>query len=312
MLLHGIESYIGVPLNRRDGSYFGTLCALDPQAMNLSDADFEVFQLLSQLISFELEADEQRRKREAEKRALEDIIAIAAHDLRQPLAVLSGRAELLTRQVRRGATTEQLLDGLNGIVAQVRRATRLSEALLDVAQIEMGGFTVSAAHFDLIEMVRQAVEDAQTSAPAHTFLLDTPATLLIWGDERRLGEVVHNLLDNAAKYTAPDSGPVVLSIAVLDTPERPQRTRLCVRDHGRGVGDDALGRLFERQYRAPDATRQGVRGTGLGLYIVRQIVEAHGGSVWAEHVDGGGLRVCLDLPMNVDTEGGNAHHRPAA
>jgi signal transduction histidine kinase len=291
--LHGIESYIGVPLNRRDGTYFGTLCALDPQPTDLSDTDFEVFQLLSQLISFELEAEEQQAKRASEMRALEDIIAIAAHDLRQPLTVLSGRAELLARQARRGASGDQLLTGLDDIVKQARRATQLSEALLDVAQIEMGGFTVSVTQFDLVTLARQLIEDARTGVPAHSFLLEAPATLLLCADERRIGEVLRNLLDNAAKYSPP--GAILLSLERTCTPGEPETVRICVRDHGRGVAEQELPRLFERHYRAPDTARQGVRGTGLGLYIVRQIVEAHGGRVWAENAADGGLRVCLDI-----------------
>lgn len=74
-----------MPLNRRDGSYFGTLCALDPVPANLGEEDFAILNLLAQLIAFELEADEQQRAREADLRSLEDFITIAAHDLCQPL-----------------------------------------------------------------------------------------------------------------------------------------------------------------------------------------------------------------------------------
>lgn len=294
--VYGIESYIAVPLNRRDGSYFGTLCALDPQPADLSDADYEVFHLLAQLISYELEADEQQRQRAAEARALEDIIAISAHDLRQPLTILSGRAELLARRVRRGMPPEDAADGLDGIVAQARRATRLSAALLDVAQIEMGGLTLSMTEFDLVELARQAVDDMKTTAPAHTVLLDAPSTLVLAADERRLDQALRNLLDNAAKYAPASSGDVVLSVTLDEASGRPPSIHLCVRDHGPGVTGDDLERLFDRQYRTRDAVTEGIRGTGLGLYIVRQIADVHGGAVWAENAAGGGLRVCLTLP----------------
>lgn len=100
--LHGIESSIAVPLNRRDGSYFGTLCALDPLPANLSADHFAVFHLLAQLIAFELEADEHQQRREAAVPALEDFVAIAAHDLRQPLSALAVQVQLLARRARAG------------------------------------------------------------------------------------------------------------------------------------------------------------------------------------------------------------------
>ncbi len=294
--MHGLESYIAVPLYRRDGSLFGTLCALDTVPAQLRDEDFEVFHSLAQLISFELEADEQNRKRMAEVRALEDIIAIAAHDLRQPLAALSGRAELLMRRAQRGATVESMLDGLKVMIEQAQRASRLSEALLDVAQIEVGGLTLVRSHFDLIALAGWAVEDTHSAAPAHALVLEGPAYLEVYADERRLSQVLRNLLDNAAKYAPPTSGPIILSII----PEASAGVvHVAVRDHGPGVAQGDLNQLFERNYRTVEASSRGVRGTGLGLYVVRQIITLHGGTAWAESADGGGLKVRFDLPFGV-------------
>ena len=285
-----------MPLNRRDGSYFGTLCALDPSPAQLSDDDFEIFRLLSSLIAFEIEADEQHRKRMAEVRALEDIIAIAAHDLRQPLAALTGRAELLMMRAARGATVEDMLDGLKIMVEQGRRASRLSEVLLDVAQIEVGGLALSQSECDFVDLARLAVEETQTAQPAHTLVLESPASLVIYADERRLGQVLRNLLDNATKYAPADSGPIVLSIVPDAAAEL---AHIEVRDHGPGVNEADLEHLFERNYRTSDATNRGVRGSGLGLYVVQRIIALHGGVVWAEHAPGGGLKICFDLPLGV-------------
>jgi sigma-B regulation protein RsbU (phosphoserine phosphatase) len=292
----GIESYIAVPLNRRDGSYFGTLCALDPLPAQLSDDDFEIFSLLSSLIAFEIEADEQHRKRMAEVCALEDIIAIAAHDLRQPLAALTGRAELLMMRAARGATVEDMLVGLKIMVEQGRRASRLSDVLLDVAQIEVGGLALSQSECNIVEIARLALEETQTAQPAHTLVLESPVSLVIRADERRLGQVLRNLLDNATKYAPADSGPIVLSIAPHAIAEL---VHMEVRDHGPGVNSTDLEHLFERNYRTSDATKRGVRGSGLGLYVVQRIIALHGGLAWAEHAPGGGLQICFDLPFGM-------------
>lgn len=296
LALYGIESYIAVPLNRRDGSYFGTLCALDPEPAALDEDAFEVFQLLAQLIAFEMEADEERLRQAADRRALEDFIAIAAHDLRQPLTVLAGRLQLLARQVRRGLGPDEIAERVDMLLGQARRAVTLSATLLDIARMEAGGFVLERCPCDLVALARQTLDDVRTIAPGHTFLLEGPDTLPYTGDERRLGQVLRNLLENAAKYAPAESGPVVLTIAAASSDGDSQWAEVAVRDAGLGVSDEDLTAIFDRQYRSPRAVEEGVSGSGLGLYIVRQIVEAHGGTVGAEHARGGGLLVRLKLP----------------
>ncbi|MDP9375426.1 MAG: GAF domain-containing sensor histidine kinase [Chloroflexota bacterium] len=296
LALYGIESYIAVPLTRRDGSYFGTLCALDPQPTDLGEDAFEIFRLLAQLIAFEMEADEERRRREADLRALEDFIAIAAHDLRQPLTILSGRLQLLVRQVRRSLPAGEVAARLDDLMVQARRAVALSNTLLDVAQMEAGGFTIDRAPLDLMVLARQTVDEVRVVAPQHTFLLEGPDTLPYTGDERRLGQVLRNLLDNAAKYAPAESGPVVLTIEDAPMGDGRKWALVTIRDAGLGVPDEELAKIFDRRYRSPRAVEEGISGTGLGLYIVRRIVEAHGGTIRAEHAPGGGLLVRLGLP----------------
>lgn len=296
LMLYGIESYIAVPLNRRDGSYFGTLCALDPLPAELSDDHFDVFHLLAQLIAFELEADEQQRHREAEQRALEDFIAIAAHDLRQPLTILQGKAELLARRARRGADPDDLVRRAEELLVQTRRAVALGDVVLDLARLEAGSLTLEFAQFDLVALATQIQSDAQSIAPKHHFVLNAPATLPIAGDERRIGQVLRNLLDNAVKYAPAARGPVVLTISADPQPGATEQINLSVCDAGLGVADEELPRLFERQYRAPQAVARRIGGSGLGLYIAQQIVEAHSGTIRAEHAAGGGLCVRLTLP----------------
>ncbi len=181
---YGIESYIAVPLNRRDGSYFGTLCALDSQPANLAEEHLEIFHLLSQLIAFELEADERGQRRDAEARMLEDFIAMAAHDLRQPLTALGVRAQLLARTVRRTPGAEVLAERVDGLIQDIGRATALSETLLDIARIESGGLVIERADFDLIAVIREVLRDIRILAPRHTIRMDVPDALTITGDER--------------------------------------------------------------------------------------------------------------------------------
>jgi signal transduction histidine kinase len=291
--VHGIESYIAVPLRRVDGSHFGTLCALDPLPADLHDADLEVFTLLAELVAYVMEEEDRRRQREAEMRALEDFTAIAAHDLRQPLTLLYGRAQMLARQARAGAAPETLAGGVESLLGQTRRAVLLSELLLDTARIEMDALVLEKGPSDLVALAREALEDTAGAAPQHDLRYIGPDAAPLVADGRRLAQVLRNLLDNAVKYSPERRGPIELSIAA---PEDGGPLTLTVADSGIGVAEEARGQLFTRHYRAPEALGRNISGSGLGLFIARRIVEAHGGRIWAGASATGGLAVHLELP----------------
>ncbi|HUP27099.1 MAG TPA: HAMP domain-containing sensor histidine kinase, partial [Chloroflexia bacterium] len=186
-------------------------------------------------MSYELEAEEQEQRREIEHRALEDFVAIAAHDLRQPLTVLHGRAQLLARRVRKEGQGTPLVAEIDAVVEQTKRAIQLSDVLLDIARIQAGDLELDKAEFDLVLRARRAVDEAQSAAPGHTFHLDVPGKLHISADERRLARVVTNLLANASKYAPAESGPVVLGISKSDHGGRAGSAELTVSDSGPGV-----------------------------------------------------------------------------
>ena len=295
--LYGIESYLAVPLRRRDGSYFGTLCTLDPAPTDLAEDAAAIFTLLADLIAFELEADEQGRQQEAQIRALEDVIAIAGHDLRQPLTILLGRLQLLARAARRATLTpEELAARVEELTGQVRRAVGLSETLLDVVHLEVGQLALDRAPLDLVALARRTLDDVQIIGPQHDFRLDAPPTLPYVGDERRLGQVLRNLLENAVKYAPATSGPIVVTVAGPTAATGAGTAQIAVCDAGPGVPAASLPHLFERNYREAAAISRGVQGSGLGLYIAQQVIAAHGGRMWAEGAPGGGLAVRLTLP----------------
>lgn len=291
--LYGIESYVAVPLNRRDGSYFGTLCALDPAPSQLGEEAFDIFNLLSDLIAFELEAEEEKQAREAEIGALNDIISIAAHDLRQPLSSMQGWAQLTARRAKREGVSEELSQNIDRIVTDTRRMAMLTDSLLDVGRIEAGSFKLERAKLDLVTLVHQIIEDVKANSPAHTFNLSAPEALLVEGDAVRLAQVVRNLLDNAVKYSPQARGPIEVRISLAPG----QQALFEVQDCGIGVAEGDLPRLFERQYRTDEAVASGISGSGLGLYISKTIIEAHGGRIWAELTPDGGLQVCFRLPL---------------
>lgn len=299
LYLYKIKSYIAVPLIRVDGTPFGVVCTLDPDPVELSTDYIEIFKLLAQLIAFEMEAEERHVQNEIHLRSLEDFISIAAHDLRQPITALYGNAQLLARSIQRGAPIEKLSTHVDALLAQSRRAVRLSDTLLDIARIESGKLFLDRTQLDLSTLARQALNDARTLSPSHTFDFEGPASMVIQADENRLTQVFRNLLDNAAKYAPPESGPITFSITPPHPAEdasAPPYVTMTLADHGPGVKDSELPRLFERQFRAANAVERSIAGSGLGLYITCQIIEAHHGNIKASHTPNGGLTLTLTLP----------------
>lgn len=294
LTVFGVESYVAVPLHRRDGSYFGTLCVMDTDHQGFDDDILPLLALFSDLIAFELEADELQHRQQDALRQLEEFIAVARHDLRQVLTLLYGWAQLLDSRIKRGAESDELEDMVDSLLNSSREAVLLSETLLDTAMVETGSFDLDVSNLDLCEVVHSIVQDVRMSAPSHTIEAFMPPDLPISADRHRLGQVLRNVLDNAVKYVPASAGPVTVDVRL--SPHDPTRVAITVQDAGAGVPDNELSRLFDQHFRASSAKASGARGSGLGLYVVRQIVEAHSGTVNAGRSPDGGLEIRMTLP----------------
>lgn len=246
-------------------------------------------------------------------RARDEFLSVAAHELRTPITTMRGFAQLELRRLGRAARAgaHQDLDraalvaalgraahSLERIEEQTGRLSRLVHDLLDVARITRGRLELRVAEADLAVLVRQAVEAAQARTKRHVLSLRSPARLVATVDALRFEQVVANLLDNAIKYS-PDGGVVEVELGRDDG----GTVTLAVRDHGIGVRQEDRGRLFDQFYRAsaPERPEVASDGLGLGLFISRQIVEAHGGTITAEFPADGGTRLVVTLPASAPT-----------
>ena len=236
----------------------------------------------------------------SERRALErlqsEFLAMVTHELRSPLTALKGYAELMRR---RGRYDEGALETMLG---QADLLQRLVGDLLDASSIEAGRLDLRPEATDLVALARGAVEQARALSAVHPIRLVAPDGPLEghW-DRARLGQVFANLLGNAIKYS-PRGGEVVVRVEDLG-PE----AQVAVADRGVGLSAEALARLFGRFYRA-EATAGQIRGLGLGLYITKGIVEAHGGRIRAESAgEGRGAVFSFTLPQppGVEKPGGS-------
>ncbi len=300
-----VESYIAVPLYRRAGVYFGTLCVLDTLPANLSESDFAAFELMAQLITFELEAEDARLAREAEMEALMDIISIAAHDLRQPLTAVQLRAQIALRQANREKISPELSSKLEGLVGDIKRTIQLTDKLLYVGAIKAGTFQLEISELNLQTLVEQAIEDTKTNSPGYTFQLEVVPPFqpfLLQGDAVRLGQAIRNILENAVKYSTSTQAAIEVKLFRQINESGEAEAFVQIRDYGMGVAAEDLPRLFEHQYRTQQALDCGIKGTGFGLFISQKIIKANKGKLWAELPDGTGLIMNFTLPMILSSD----------
>ncbi|HSK09942.1 MAG TPA: chemotaxis protein CheB [Vicinamibacterales bacterium] len=240
-----------------------------------------------------LEAEKQARlEAERANRAKDLFLATLSHELRTPLSAMLMSAHVLKQTASEDPRVQR---ASASIERSARSQARLIGDLLDVSRIVSGKLFLDLGPVDLAAAVREAVDAARPSADAKALelTLDIDRGIgSVYGDAGRLQQVVSNLLGNAIKFT-PHGGRVSVALERVD-----RRARLTVRDTGIGIRPDVLPNLFNRFVQADSAVTRTHGGLGLGLSIVRHLVEVHGGTVQAESPgEGQGATFCVTLPL---------------
>jgi signal transduction histidine kinase len=226
-------------------------------------------------------------------RTRDEFLSIASHELKTPLTALRLQLQGFMRQVEKGKGVNLSLDRLNKIAQtsdrQVTRLTRLTEDLLDVSRISSERLSLDREEFDLGEMVKDVVAryGQQMVSLKTPVEIQAEPGIRINGDKIRIEQVLINLLMNAAKYAPGEPVKVFLS-------ETADGARLSVQDRGPGIAAEDRERIFDRFERV--RARDNVGGLGLGLYISRQIVAAHGGRLFVESRPGEGSTFVAEIP----------------
>ena len=282
-MVYGVESYLGVPLFRQNGEFFGTLCTLDSNPKDVSEKNIEIFSLMAKLIAHELEAEEQRRELdEALKFANQTnetrarFMGILGHDLRNPLNTIVMAATL---QQGGELTADKNAQMAEKIVRTSRRMQYLIEDLLDASQTAQNNrILINKKPGDLRDICEPVIEEFQLAHPNRKIDFFAPETCLGEWDEGRFGQVLSNLLSNALSYGSSHFPIKVNLIGDRD------RVVLQVNNQGEIMSEEVKKNLFTAFWRG--AKKVGINanssGLGLGLYIVKQIVEAHGGTISVE------------------------------
>lgn len=278
------------------------------------------------------------------ERLKDEFVALAAHELRNPIASLLGYAQLLiqaagplqhslpsaqrghdgrghSRRRQAGDETDVRLEAVNEILESSHRLATLTDELLDATRLQANRLELRLEPLELGALVRRVAKRAQITTRKHPITVTAPADpVLTYVDVQRIEQVLTNLISNAIKYS-PDGGPVEVKLEVsqaepsaeasprADLISRRERTpygdlklsdsaevgRISVSDHGMGIPADQQHRIFGRFSRAVNARERGISGTGLGLYLCRELIALHGGRIWFESVEGSGTTFHFEL-----------------
>ncbi|HEY3083806.1 MAG TPA: ATP-binding protein [Chloroflexota bacterium] len=281
---------LDVPL-RVGTRHLGALSLARPDGRGYDEQEIRFARALADRAAVALENAFLLAESEAAVRARDEFLSVAAHELKTPLTSLLGFSELLLRQLERTGGVDPALAGraLRPFREQTSQMARLVEQLLWFSRLQAGHQSITRQPVDLVLLVQGAVAAARASAGDRTLLVSAPPALPARVDPPRIEQVLANLLDNALKYS-----PQSTAVEVVVGAAGPAEASVAVRDRGRGVAPEHRPHLFDRSYGAP--TVRHVSGLGLGLHISRQIVELHGGRLWAEFPEDGGTRFVMLLP----------------
>jgi signal transduction histidine kinase len=234
----------------------------------------------------------ERANRELQEldRLKSDFISMVSHELRAPLTNLNGALELM--QAECGSMTATCREMLTIVSAQAARLTQFVQGILNVSRLEAGQLALRLALLDLWPVVEEVVREMELRTGPR-FVLQGPRPLpLVLADRERVREILLNLLDNAVKYS-PQGGEIVVELQPTNG-----TVAVSVTDQGIGIPAAELDHIFERFYRVDTTDDREIYGHGLGLYIVKKLVEAHGGSIAVESTVGQGSRFTFTLPAN--------------
>lgn len=277
MTAYGVESYFAVPLFRQNGDYFGTLCALDKEPRDFSNELVEICNLFANLIAFELEAEERRQESEEalklanqsnESRAR--FMSILGHDLRSPLNTIVMAATL---QKMNPPGSDKSFKMTEKILKTANRMKYLIEDLLDTTQTLQGKEIAIRRKTTALQKICQLIiEEFKIANPHHKFKFHAETEFVGEWDAGRIQQVLSNLLSNAVSYGT-STRPIKVDL-LADS----NRVVLQVNNQGKVIPPETMENLFQPFWRGA-RKRSNSSGLGLGLYIVKQIVEAHGGKI---------------------------------
>jgi PAS domain S-box-containing protein len=276
----GERLYVEGDIKRGDGSVITVGIAYSP----LFDDDGKLINVIANVrdITHLREAEEMKST----------FISVISHELKTPVSLIKGYASTLRRE---DATWDEqtLRESLNVIEEESDRLNQLIDNLLDASRLQAGALKLEFGYVALDKLAAQTVEKFRTQTQQHILSLDFPPDFpAVWGDSERLRQVLSNLLSNSIKYS-PQEGTIRVSGRADE-----DWVYVAVSDEGIGIPQDEQEHIFDRFYRVESSLSRRTQGAGLGLFLVKAVIEAHQGRVWVESAPGQGATFVFALPRN--------------
>lgn len=294
-----VVSYLAVPVISRSGEVIGGLFFGHEQAGVFTEQAERLVVGLAAQAAVAVDNARLFQAAQQEIKARAGFLTTASHELRTPVATIKAYTQLLGRVAGRERLEQSRIVHLaSQLEAQVGRLELLVNDLLDVTRIQHGRMDLRREWVDLTAVAAQVLarfEHARERTPEHRLVLEADEPVLAFLDRGRIDQVLTNLVSNAVKYS-PDGGKVCVSVRA-DGGE----VEVAVQDHGLGIPADEQGDLFQPFGRS-ESVRLSINGVGLGLYLTRQIVEQHGGTIGMRSTSGRGSTFTVRLPVGGETE----------
>ncbi|MBN1160768.1 MAG: PAS domain S-box protein [Dehalococcoidales bacterium] len=228
-----------------------------------------------------------------------ELLANVSHELRTPLASIKGFATMLIDYGKRLKSGEKR-EYLETIDKNADRLVELIEQLLEMSRLGVGMFSIRKSPADIFTLCQTVISEASIRSSEHIFKSELPASLpKINIDERRIRQVLDNIIDNAVKYSNPGM-EITLSLQKVKN-----ELLFTVTDHGAGIPKKDIPRLFQRMFHSTRGQKFGVPGAGLGLSMCKRLIEAHGGRIWIDSQEGAGTRCYFTLPLEIAPDENN-------
>ncbi|HEY0142578.1 MAG TPA: ATP-binding protein [Thermoanaerobaculia bacterium] len=288
----GLRSWISAPMTAR-GKTLGAISVVHGESgRHHNGEDLPLLEELARRAGMAVDNARLFQEAEAANRTKDEFLATLSHELRTPLTAISGWARMLQLGMTDESTTRTAIDT---IVRSAQMQGELIDDLLDLSRVVAGKLHLDIVTIDLVPLLRELLDSARPAAQAKeiTTTLDCNAVaVLVRGDERRVRQIVWNLVTNAIKFTGA-GGTVTIVLEV-----RGGQAHIEVRDTGKGIGAEFLPYVWERFRQADSSTSREYGGLGLGLAVVRHLVELHGGTVTVTSGgEGKGSTFTVELPL---------------
>jgi len=218
-----------------------------------------------------------------------DFIGMVSHELKTPLTAINGFVQVLQRKAKKDEDNYAII-ALDKAHSQIRKMTTMINGFLNVSRLESGKLLIEKTNFSLSELLKETIEETYVSQSSHQIILNPTCEVNINADRNKIGNVISNLISNGLKYS--DNGTSIeITCKLYDT-----EVEIQIKDEGIGIKPEDIDKLFERYYRVQG--NHTISGFGIGLYLSAEIIERHGGRIWAESEEGKGSVFYFTLPLN--------------